>query len=1562
MAATARYAEAPGSPSNQPAFNTARTPVKPTARSSARSTDAEGGPGGPPKAAVTAGVRATPGVRTATPAGPRTRVAESHSAPTLKRAFTASDYGTGAGAVFPSTAAKQRHRQRRRAAPVVKPEDVTTDFGSKEFLPSVLRSPVGLARSPIGPSAMPMRRFWKASGHKRAAELESSDDSSDDDSDEAGAAGQPATPLSPSASKAQALPGIDAPAQKRKAARGVLGKTMPPLVIARSIAKERASREEEQQKASAAATTPEAKFDAGTAAEADSTRPLVAKTSSRFNILKNLPPSLEGVFYSVEEPDPISQLTPRASLAFKVMQNARSYVDAQIASAKAAEGMIRLVGAKNHSKSMFMKKFRRNESLSELERLDLRVVKRNPFVTEEVLPKFVERHLTQPYAKPLDSRLWHHRLTGEPGIARKRAYAPEVLQETNIFKHTPREEAEEKANAEEAPLSRALDPTLPPLAIKSADDEPTELDVVNAIDEDDVAAQVDGAFRETEKHKRPPVKKLMLRAHSMSDQSMANLLHVLHAHSSFRTQTGEQANARSPDVDRVRSTRTPKPGHLRGVHSRGSSRGQAPASTRRTPGSRRVHRRRASVAQRKGSMIGVLEEGAADAIEELDLSQNPIRSQAAQELASWVPRSKMLVVLKLANCGLRDAVLGTILKELVHRPLTTLDLSANELSLQSTSGKPFPLVDLVRTSTSLTSLNLAWNTIGHGGSRFGDGAVQLASALARTKSIKTLSLAFNALEHEAGYAVAESMCENSSISDLNVSHCQMGPREASILFSALTPTSPLLQLDVSGNPIGRAGGRQLVRCLYRRGNLLRKAVLFEPVTIDLRDCNLTDESADAFDPEQPPSSMVLNLADGYQRHLVGLVLQLTSERPGLTVRSASFRPSSGTSGAATPAVRRSVALEVRREPYPTAIDVDTKAHAEMREETIGGVAVLTGPGGSTWTPPRAGKLTLSTRFRRTRLKAFQVVNGRGFMSIMHVLHGSLLEDQFAAAALIHAVVDELFFSDTQVRGLFAHPAVVAMSAWHKAVLFARMLPRVIECDDASVSGKLACRCLDEEAVACLEQMLHSADLLVEANPTGSYQLDLSHPVEREIARWLMRLNAKEAAERAAKFREVDGWTSQDGSWNNFRNMTIDGKSTSVHSGNPTFLAHKGVLVFDYVSTTRPAPGATEMSHSRLRRFVKAVGLVYEPDEGEPHALLKLRAAAHAVVAFPRRADTQRLISIDPLVDEKEEGMPKSPLVASPTATTMSPTTTRPMTRINTMSKMKSVVSKVLNKDIAVRAAPRKNVSDSEITAAGKLTSALMMCTGLESPTFLTPWHEAAHDDEAHKFKFLRHPEPPIVGGAKEEPTVIFHADMLKPSVLDSMSKAEAASVVLRETQRVQQNLKRLHRYARWTTFTAAQAAEIVRMFPVRVGGARARAVVALFSSIVDLDLMRVVLQELPPADLRVAVHRLGWLNLMHPVSPDYRFLLSMERADERRVAHMLARLQRREGVTTWSETIWNGRAAARFVAPEEWLVWSTMPTRGTLALQFRTNAPGVTPAWRERLDMECLVLATQEGS
>ena len=114
-----------------------------------------------------------------------------------------------------------------------------------------------------------------------------------------------------------------------------------------------------------------------------------------------------------------------------------------------------------------------------------------------------------------------------------------------------------------------------------------------------------------------------------------------------------------------------------------------------------------------------------------------------------------------------------------------------------------PLSKALSVNSSLTNLDLSYNSIGD------SGAASLSQALAVNSSLTNLSLNLNSIGDFGAASLSQALAVNSSLTNLDLSANSIGDSGAASLSQALGVNSSLTNLDLSANSIGVFGTASL---------------------------------------------------------------------------------------------------------------------------------------------------------------------------------------------------------------------------------------------------------------------------------------------------------------------------------------------------------------------------------------------------------------------------------------------------------------------------------------------------------------------------------------------------------------------------------------------------------------------------------------------------------------------------------------------------------------------------------------------------------------------------------
>ncbi|KAG0375255.1 hypothetical protein BGX24_009350 [Mortierella sp. AD032] len=177
--------------------------------------------------------------------------------------------------------------------------------------------------------------------------------------------------------------------------------------------------------------------------------------------------------------------------------------------------------------------------------------------------------------------------------------------------------------------------------------------------------------------------------------------------------------------------------------------------------------------------------------------------------------------------GKQIAAQAEVLK--TNSTLTTLNLQNNSIGDDGAKA----LAEALKINSTLTTLNLYSNSIGD------DGAKALAEALKMNSALTTLNLYNNSIGDDGAKALAEALKMNSTLTTLDLQNNKIGfpGTVALILAEALKTNSILTTLDLQDNRIGDDGAKALAEALKTNSTL---------TTLDLQDNRIGDDGAKAL--------------------------------------------------------------------------------------------------------------------------------------------------------------------------------------------------------------------------------------------------------------------------------------------------------------------------------------------------------------------------------------------------------------------------------------------------------------------------------------------------------------------------------------------------------------------------------------------------------------------------------------------------------------------------------------------------------------------------------------------
>ncbi|KAG1686571.1 hypothetical protein DVH05_010860 [Phytophthora capsici] len=259
---------------------------------------------------------------------------------------------------------------------------------------------------------------------------------------------------------------------------------------------------------------------------------------------------------------------------------------------------------------------------------------------------------------------------------------------------------------------------------------------------------------------------------------------------------------------------------------------------------------------------------------------------------------------------------------------------------------------------------------------------------------------------------------------------------------------------------------------------------------------------------------------------------------------------------------------------------------DLSLEKIPLVSLLEASTQKPWIIPEDGQLDVDFLYDREAFATNDEAFRQGKISRVGL---DLLIRNITEMATSKAEQDDLFhvaMYDSEIR-LTAAQAYQLLDTCHylkpeskKIETIALLLPQMLTAKEAQI---LLGRTLTLMQRCKLKARMGSAYSVVLGNPTAHYSFDLAKHKDR-IA--LTKLAEVAQSEKLfSKLRSGRADTSQHGNWENFRNEELDGHSIVLTNTFFHSLPRRGKLCFDYVSTTRPKRGTTQISDRRFDQLI-----------------------------------------------------------------------------------------------------------------------------------------------------------------------------------------------------------------------------------------------------------------------------------------------------------------------------------------------------------------------------------------
>jgi Ran GTPase-activating protein (RanGAP) involved in mRNA processing and transport len=203
-------------------------------------------------------------------------------------------------------------------------------------------------------------------------------------------------------------------------------------------------------------------------------------------------------------------------------------------------------------------------------------------------------------------------------------------------------------------------------------------------------------------------------------------------------------------------------------------------------------------------------------ITNLNLSRNNLEEYGTQKITDALYTNTTITKLNLSSNWLRENGALVIAEALyVITTLRSLNLSHNYLRKNSFSSEIgiIEIANALCKNESITELDLEHNKIGLNGAR------ELSKALCVNTTLKILSLEHNKLEEESVYEIGKALGVNTTLKVLNLSDNKLNKYEVHEIVYALRDNNTLTTLDLGCNDLSEKE-EKLVRDTLRENRIL----------------------------------------------------------------------------------------------------------------------------------------------------------------------------------------------------------------------------------------------------------------------------------------------------------------------------------------------------------------------------------------------------------------------------------------------------------------------------------------------------------------------------------------------------------------------------------------------------------------------------------------------------------------------------------------------------------------------------------------------------------------------
>mmetsp|Transcript_5234 Transcript_5234/g.11448 ORF Transcript_5234/g.11448 Transcript_5234/m.11448 type:complete len:1188 (+) Transcript_5234:1048-4611(+) len=268
------------------------------------------------------------------------------------------------------------------------------------------------------------------------------------------------------------------------------------------------------------------------------------------------------------------------------------------------------------------------------------------------------------------------------------------------------------------------------------------------------------------------------------------------------------------------------------------------------------------------------------ALTHLDLSYNKMDRSSATLDAFLRDTHCQLLTLHLNGADVDDEECKNIAEAISHnQSIRTLGLQKNLIGAAEmvnvlnpdliTGGEA--LGEMIRMNTTLTELDLSWNSI-----RL-DSAIAIADALAINSTLRTLNLGYNSFGDMPAQILGKTLKINVGLTHLDLEYNSLTPKAATVLANAIAFNETLLKLNINGNTLGKIGAQALVAAIQRSSRENRA------LEVSFMNCDCVMDEGNIFSAANPHGTWRLNLKEPYGQMVAAECMYLANFKAGCRI-------------------------------------------------------------------------------------------------------------------------------------------------------------------------------------------------------------------------------------------------------------------------------------------------------------------------------------------------------------------------------------------------------------------------------------------------------------------------------------------------------------------------------------------------------------------------------------------------------------------------------------------------------------------------------------------------------